>query len=132
MQTRRSFTLLELLVVISVIGILTSLLMCAVQQARGASSRLACQNNLRQIALALYGFHDVQGTLPPPVNPGRMYQLSWMGFILPYMDENPLWQTTVLAFAQDTFAVDDPPHLDYHTVVKSYVCPADGRAYVPH
>lgn len=90
-ESRLAFTLIELLVVIGVSGILASLLMCAVQQARAAASRAACQNNLMQIALALHAFHDVNGGLPYRPNVGRLGELSWMGFVLPYIDQEPLW-----------------------------------------
>lgn len=130
-RSRSAFTLIELLVVIGVSGILISFLLCAVQQARAAADRTACQNNLKQIALALHSFHDVNGGLPIQPNGGRLGELSWMGFILPYVDQEPLWSATVQAFALDRRAVHDPPHIGFQTVVKVYVCPADGRLLSP-
>lgn len=128
---RSAFTLIELLVVMGVSGILVSLLMCAVQQARAAADRAACQNNLKQIALALHSFHDVNHDLPPPPGTDRLGELSWMGFILPYIDQDPLWSATVQAFGIDRRAFHDPPHIGFGTVVKPYVCPADGRLFFP-
>jgi prepilin-type N-terminal cleavage/methylation domain-containing protein/prepilin-type processing-associated H-X9-DG protein len=128
---RTAFTLIELLVVIGISGILISLLMCAVQQARAAADRAACQNNLRQIALALHSFHDVNGGLPPRSDVGRLGELSWMGFLLPYVDQGSLWSATVEAFAIDRRAFHDPPHIGFRSVVKLYVCPADGRLLTP-
>jgi prepilin-type N-terminal cleavage/methylation domain-containing protein len=61
----RGFTLVELLVVIAIIGILIALLLPAVQSAREAARRSACRNNLKQVALAIHGYHDVHNAFPP-------------------------------------------------------------------
>jgi len=93
MLRRRGFTLVELLVVIAIIGILVGLLLPAVQSAREASRRASCQNNLRQIGLALHNFEGVNKVFPAsgwttvgPGNPAGKY-VGWRPLTLPYIEQ---------------------------------------------
>jgi prepilin-type N-terminal cleavage/methylation domain-containing protein/prepilin-type processing-associated H-X9-DG protein len=82
------FTLVELLVVIAIIGVLIGLLLPAVQAARESARRSSCSNNLKQLGLAVHGFVDARGALPPAVYWGRAAPgFSWIAGILPYMEQ---------------------------------------------
>ena len=79
-RSRPGFTLVELLVVIAIIGILIGLLLSAVQAAREAARRTQCQNNLRQIGLAIHNYHDRKGYLP---HAGGEWNIGWNDNVRP-------------------------------------------------
>ena len=81
------FTLVELLVVITIIGILIALLLPAVQAAREAARRMQCTNNLKQLGLAAQLYHEARGTLPPGAGIFNAWGgWPWTAFILPYTE----------------------------------------------
>jgi prepilin-type N-terminal cleavage/methylation domain-containing protein len=92
-RIHHGFTLIELLVVIAIIGVLVGLLLPAVQQAREAARRTTCSNNLKQIGLALHSYIDVNETFPPVAQDNPTKAVSWMARILPFVEENALYET---------------------------------------
>ena len=95
---RLGFTLVELLVVISIIGVLMGVLLPAVQSARATSHRMSCTNNLKNLGLAVHHFHDTYRHLPPARILGPFPRLkvtnrvehAWTVFLLPYLEQEPV------------------------------------------
>ncbi len=90
---KRGFTLVELLVVIAIIGILVGLLLPAVQAAREAARRMQCQNNLKQLGLALHNHESVRRALPPLgdyVTAGNTVYWSVQARLLPFVEQSNL------------------------------------------
>lgn len=138
------FTLIELLVAIAIIAVLIALLLPAVQSARESARRAQCVNNLKQMGLALYGYHDTVGCFPPAsyswsrtdvanncTNQNRSHGL--FTYILPYMEQSNVYNSINFMFAvgisnPGTQAGVQPGFVQttaLSTFVGSYFCPDD-------
>jgi prepilin-type N-terminal cleavage/methylation domain-containing protein/prepilin-type processing-associated H-X9-DG protein len=126
---RRGFSILELLVVLAVISLLLVLLLPGIQGAREAARRVQCQNNLRQIGLALHNYNDLYDCFPPgyvvrgvnardsaDVETGPGY--AWGVLLLPFLDQ-------AAYFAGIDFTQDPPPVTSIGTMLPCYQCPSD-------
>jgi prepilin-type N-terminal cleavage/methylation domain-containing protein len=140
-RKRSAFTLVELLVVIAIIGILVALLLPAIQAAREAARRVSCQNNVKNITLAVLNYENARKALPPgavvsPVagseqinNTALDQAISWLVLILPQMEESALYDK----FNLKLNVVQQDAALRLHeSQLQSLMCPSDqalGRFY---
>jgi prepilin-type processing-associated H-X9-DG protein len=121
-------TLIELLVVIAVVGMLAALLWPAVQKAREAARRTQCQNNLKQIALALHAYHDRSRSFPPSTvvnwnTPEPTGWWSWIVRILPDLEERALYDQFDLRDDVWTNSTRYKPYTSRRLAV--LLCPSD-------
>jgi prepilin-type N-terminal cleavage/methylation domain-containing protein/prepilin-type processing-associated H-X9-DG protein len=142
---RPAFTLVELLVVIAILAVLIGLLLPAVQKVREAAARLKCQNNLKQVGLALHAYHDALNFFPAgqdnvignqwTANLPRWDRACWFQRILPFVEQGNLYRLLQSYMTGNppapyiTFAVNgnaqQPSDPGRNTVVPLFVCPAD-------
>jgi prepilin-type processing-associated H-X9-DG protein len=127
---RPANTLLELLVVIAILGVLVAILLPAIFKARAAADRLSCQNNLKQVGLALHAYHDSCGSFPPGFAADSYRYLTWMGRLLPFTEQSGLWQQTQFAYRSTPMPWQAPPHVGDRTL-RIYACPSDPRMSQP-
>ena len=134
-SSRVAFTLIELLVVIGVIAVLIGLTLAGVQRVREAAARAKCQNNVRQLALALHQYHDAHNALPPGhrslKNRDRMAFSGWTLSALPFLEQQALFDRASVAYLTDSYPFHNPPHAGLATVVPAFTCPSDGRVSTP-
>jgi prepilin-type N-terminal cleavage/methylation domain-containing protein/prepilin-type processing-associated H-X9-DG protein len=125
MRRRRAFTLIELLVVLAILAVLMGLLLPAVQKVREAASRVSCQNNLKQLGLALHLYHDAQGAFPPamvsPTSTVSDAQHTGFTLLLPYLEQDNTYR---LYHTDEAWSAPD----NYTAVgieVRTFFCPSN-------
>lgn len=126
------FTLVELLVVITIIGILIALLLPAVQAAREAARRMQCSNNLKQLGIAIASYESQHQVLPPGevVSPGPNSSIGWglehtaLALLLPMMEQMGVVHS--YDFAKRALDTANGPAVQ--TQISVYQCPSDNAA----
>jgi prepilin-type N-terminal cleavage/methylation domain-containing protein len=131
-EQRLGFSLIELLVVMAIVALMIGLMVPAVQKVREAAARIQCENNLKQVGIAMHCFHDVHGFFPnnggyaaqpytigtgpcawgvgDPNLPPLLQRGSWAFSLLPYVEQDNVFKTANIS-----------------APVRTYMCPSRGR-----
>jgi prepilin-type processing-associated H-X9-DG protein len=132
---RTGITIVEILVAIGIIGILLALLVPAVQAARESARLLHCKNNLHQLGIAFEGHVAQQRKFPAgkisPIDNPNLGELSWLGQLLPYLDQSRLYANIQDAYAASPSPFVTPPHSAIAFPVQAFQCPTDWRVRGP-
>lgn len=130
-RRHRGFTLIELLVAIAIIGMMVALLLPAVQQAREAARRIQCVSNLKQIGIALHGYHDAQGSFPTGGfgSGTKPNDYGWRALILPEMEQTGLFNAInfQLGLGGQWPSVSAASYTIWMVSNRVFLCPSDGN-----
>jgi len=117
---RQGYGLFQLLVVLAIIALLIGMLLPAVQKTREAAGRMQSSNNLKQIGLALHGYHDANNQFPAGVDANHF---SAFAYLLPYIEQSNIFKK--LDFKKDS---DDKANADIRTAfIKTFISPRDAN-----
>ncbi len=125
------FTLVELLVVITIIGILIALLLPAVQAAREAARRLQCGNSFKQVGLALHNYHTAHGCFAPGIlllysETGTCAAFGWASYVLPYLEQQAVYEKIDFEGARTYFDAGGIREAGASRI-EAYLCPSDAQ-----
>lgn len=127
-ERSKGFTLIELLVAITIIGVLIALLLPALQRARAAAATTYCQNNMKQIGLAISQYQGSHKQLPFGVrnSTGPGFGPSWWADVLPGLGEGSIYQGLNLTIVNSGMAPLAPGNAQAvdGQIIKSMRCPA--------
>jgi prepilin-type N-terminal cleavage/methylation domain-containing protein/prepilin-type processing-associated H-X9-DG protein len=130
---RNAFTLVELLVTISIIGVLVGLLLPAVQSARESSRRTSCTNNLKQLGLAFHQYEVNHRVLPPGTtyskpdgDPEGVANFGWGAMLLPQLQQHAIVRLLNLPLAQLHDVLKGPQRELAQMELPMFRCPSDG------
>jgi prepilin-type N-terminal cleavage/methylation domain-containing protein/prepilin-type processing-associated H-X9-DG protein len=145
-RRRRAFTLIELLVVIAIIAVLIGLLLPAIQKVREAANRMKCQNNLKQMGVAVHNYESTYGKLPPggegsnkTVNgtafsndlvngaapPSGTAYHALFTYMLPYVEQENVYNQIDLNQYYNAVSKAKPNHVNaFKTVIQTFICPS--------
>lgn len=123
-EQNKGFTLVELLVVVSIIAVLLAVLLPAVQTAREAGRKTQCANNLRQLGVALKGFHNQFSRYPSGTRiPAHGVGLSWRVETLPYLDQSDIYEDI-----NPSLGPSGQSWAHAKTGIPSFICPSQGES----